>query len=236
MNASIGKQGTSSRDADAALPSPADPGRRRPALAPPSHDDPLPKGDRNENPVGIGFFSLLAEDFRTHDRKPFEPGFLAIAVHRFGNLRMGIRFAPLRWFFSVLYKILFALVNWGWGIDLSYTVRLGRRVRIWHHGGMVLGARSIGDDVHIRHNTTFGVLNRQELTGKPIIGNRVDIGVGACILGAVTVGDDCVIGPNSVVLKDVPAGTVVMGIPARQVSLTTGRGAREDSAGGGRDV
>jgi serine O-acetyltransferase len=114
---------------------------------------------------------------------------------------------------------MFTLVNWLWGIDLSYTVRLGRRVRIWHHGGMVLGARAIGDDVHIRHNTTFGVLNRRELQGKPIIGNRVDIGVGACILGAVTVGDDSVIGPNSVVLRDLPPGSVVMGIPARQAVL-----------------
>ncbi len=191
-------------------------------LLPPSHGEPLPKGDRNENPVDIGFFSLLAEDFRTHDRKPFEPGFMAIAVHRFGNLRMGIRFAPLRWPFSVLYHLMFAFVSWFWGINLGYTVRLGRRVRIWHHGGMVLGARAIGDDVHIRQNTTFGVLNRQELSGIPIIGSRVDIGVGACIVGAVTVGDDCVIGPNSVVLKDVMPGTVVLGIPARRVSLTTG--------------
>jgi serine O-acetyltransferase len=84
---------------------------------------------------------------------------------------------------------------------------------------MVLGARAVGDDVHIRHNTTFGVLNRRELEGKPIIGNRVDIGVGACILGPVTVGDDCVIGPNSVVLKHLPPGSVVMGVPARQAVL-----------------
>jgi serine O-acetyltransferase len=84
---------------------------------------------------------------------------------------------------------------------------------------MVLGARAIGDDVHLRHNTTFGVLNRRELGGKPIIGNRVDVGVGACVLGAVTVGDDAVVGPNSVVLRDVPPGAVVMGIPARQAAL-----------------
>ena len=86
-----------------------------------------------------------------------------------------------------------------------------------------LGARAIGDDVHIRHNTTFGVLNRYELSGKPIIGNRVDIGVGACILGAVTVGDDSVIGPNSVVLRHLPSGSVVMGVPARKTTLNPER-------------
>ena len=196
-----------------------DPGPRLEARPPPSHDQPLPEGDRNENPPGLGLLGLVAEDYRTHDRKLLEPGFVAIAVHRFGNARMGVRPALLRAPLTLLYRLMFTLVNWLWGIDLSYTVRLGRRVRIWHHGGMVLGARAIGDDVHIRHNTTFGVLNRRELQGKPIIGNRVDIGVGACILGAVTVGDDSVIGPNSVVLRDLPPGSVVMGIPARQAVL-----------------
>jgi serine O-acetyltransferase len=171
------------------------------------------------NPPGIGFWALVAEDYRTHDRHLLEPGFLAIAVHRLGNARMGVRSKVLRAPLSLLYRFLFSWVNHTFGIDLTYTVRLGRRVRIWHHGGMVLGARAIGDDVHIRHNTTMGVLNRKDLAGKPIIGNRVDIGVGACILGAVTVGDDVVVGPNSVVLRDVAPGLTVMGVPARQAVL-----------------
>lgn len=186
---------------------------------PPSHDQPLPLGERNENPRGIGLLALLAEDYRTHDRKLLEPGFLAIAVHRLGNARMTVRVRLLRAPLSLAYFLMFTAVNWIWGIDLSYTVKLGRRVRIWHHGGMVLGARAIGDDVHIRHNTTFGVLNRREVGGKPIIGDRVEIGVGACVFGAVTVGHDSVIGPNSVVLRDVPPGSVVLGVPARQAVL-----------------
>lgn len=192
---------------------PADP---RP---PPSHGDPLPRGDRNENPPGLSLLQLLAEDYRTHDRTFLEPGFLAIAVHRLGNARMGVRPRLLRAPLTLLYRLAFHFVNWVFGIDLPYNVRLGRRVRIWHHGGMVLGARSIGDDVHIRHNTTFGVLNRRDLVSKPIIGNRVDLGVGACVFGAVTVGDDAVIGPNSVILKDVPPGATFMGVPARQATL-----------------
>ena len=163
--------------------------------------------------------ALIAEDYRTHDRNLFEPGFWAVAVHRFGNARMSIRFKLLRAPLTILYKLMFAAVNWLWGINLPYNTRLGRRVRIWHHGGIWLGARARGDDVHIRHNLTFGVLNRNELSAKPIIGNRVDVGVGACILGAVTVGNDCVIGPNSVVIRDLPSGSVVMGVPARQATL-----------------
>ncbi len=195
--------------------SPADAGA---PAAVPSHDAPLPTGARNENPPGIGLLALLAEDWRTHDRSVFEPGFVAVAVHRLGNARMSLP-RLVRPIFTLAYRLMFTAVNWVWGIDLPYTVKLGRRVRLWHHGGMVLGARAIGDDVHIRHNTTFGILSRRELDRKPIIGSRVDIGVGACILGAVTVGDDAMIGPNSAVLKDVPPGSVFMGVPARQAVL-----------------
>jgi serine O-acetyltransferase len=187
-------------------------------VAAPSHDAPLPRGDRDENPQGIGLLALLAEDYRTHDRK-LEAGFLAVAVQRLGNARMCVRFKPLRAPLTILYRLMYAAVILLWGIDLPYTTKLGRRVRIWHHGGIWLGARAIGDDVHIRHNSTFGLLSRSDVNAKPIIGNRVDIGVGACILGAVTVGDDCVIGANSVVIRDLPPGSVVMGVPARQAAL-----------------
>lgn len=94
---------------------------------------------------------------------------------------------------------------------------------------MTLGARSIGDDVHIRQNTTLGLVERHDM-GKPVIGDRVDIGAGACVLGGVTVGDDCVIGANSVVVKDLPHGTVAFGVPARPVSLKANeRNRREES-------
>jgi serine O-acetyltransferase len=192
---------------------------RVPHVETPSHDAPLPVGDRNANPPGIGLFALLAEDYRTHDRRFLDPGFVAIALHRLGNSRMGVRPKLLRAPLTLAYRLMFTAVNWLWGIDLSYTVKLGRRVRIWHHGGIVLGARAIGDDVHIRHNTTLGLLSRSDPNGKPIVGNRVDIGVGACILGPVTVGDDCVIGANSVVIRHLPPGSVVMGVPARQATL-----------------
>ncbi len=205
---------------------PADAAAAQP-LPPPGHDQPLPAGDRNMNPPGLTLLELLGEDYRTHASSVFQPGLLAVAVHRFGNARMGVQNAVLRAPLTLLYRLLYTLVNWFWGIDLPYTTRLGRRVRIWHHGGIVLGARAIGDDVHIRHNTTFGVANRRDLTGKPILGNRVEVGVGACILGAVTVGDDSTVGPNSVVLKDVPPRTVVLGVPARPATLADARQAAD---------
>jgi len=183
----------------------------------PSEIPPLPRGDTNENPRGIGLLALLAEDFRTYEKNPLEPGFWAVAVHRFGNWRMDIKPRLLRAPCTLVYRTLATSVNLGLGIKLDYTVKLGRRVRIWHHGGMVLGARSIGDDVHIRQNTTFGVARRTQTNAKPVIGDRCDIGCGAAILGHVVVEHDSVIGANAVVVQDVPAHSLVVGVPGRVI-------------------
>ena len=165
----------------------------------------------------MGLWALLREDRLTHDGRWLEQGYWAVAVNRFGNWRMCVRPRVLRLPFSLLYKFLEKWVQWTCGITLPYTVKLGRRVRIWHHGGMVLHARSIGDDVHIRQNTTFGIARRDRLHELPTIEDRVDIGCGAVILGDITVGHDSVIGANAVVLKDVPPHSVATGVPARVV-------------------
>lgn len=171
------------------------------------------RGRTNQNPQDIGFWALVAEDFDTHERKFFEQGFWAIFVHRFGNWRMGqpkIIRAPS----TLLYRIMFKLIEWFCGISLWYTVKLGRRVRIWHHSGMSLGARAIGDDVHIRQNTTLGVAQTGQNDQLPIIGARADIGAGACVAGAVYVGCDTKIGANALVITDIPDGATAMGNPA----------------------
>ena len=176
----------------------------------------LNPGERDMNPPGMGLFALLAEDFRTHGRDLFEQGFWAVAVHRFGNWRMSVPWL-LRPPFTLLYRFLFKWVQWTCGITLPYTVLLGRRIRIWHHGGMVLHAARIGDDVHIRQNTTFGIARRDRLHELPTIEDRVDIGCGVAILGSVTVGHDSIVGANAVVLRDVPPHSVAVGIPATVV-------------------
>lgn len=182
---------------------------------------PARPGSSNENPRDIGLLDLIAEDFRTHNRSFGEAGFWAVALHRLGNARMSVRPRWLRAPLSATYNLAFVMTDWVLGIELPYTVRLGRRVRIWHHGGVVISARAIGDDVHIRHNVTLGVARRNELGALPTIGDRVDIGTGACILGDVTVGDGALIGANAVVVHDVPAGSTAIGAPARLVMKGT---------------
>jgi serine O-acetyltransferase len=193
-------------------------------------------GETNQNPIGLSLWELWKEDLRTHENNLSMQGFWALAVHRFGNWRMDIHPRILRAPFSLLYKILYKWVEWTCGISLNYPVRVGRRVRIWHHSGMVLGARSIGDDVHIRQNTTFGVARRGDHRSlKPIIEDRVDIGAGAVIVGPITIGHDSQIGANAVVLKDVPPYSVCVGVPAKVIkslapSPSQGEGWGEGSA------
>jgi serine acetyltransferase len=173
----------------------------------------LPIGDSDGNPEGIGLWSLLAEDFRTHGSDPRAAGFWVVALHRLGNRRMAVRSRALRAPLTVLYRAAYRASIALWGIDLPYNVKVGRRLRLGHHGCMHIGARQIGDDVVIRHSVTIGLI-RVNAAAFPAIGSRVEIGPGACIVGAVNVGDDCVIGPNTVVTEDLPPGSDVLGVPA----------------------
>ena len=175
-------------------------------------------GDTDENPPGIGLGALVAEDFRTNGSRLTSPGFWALAVHRFGNWRMGIRSKPLRAPLTLVYDAAYRGVLNFWGIDLPYNVKVGRRLRIDHHGALLMGAREIGDDVHVRHHATLG-LRRLNDTVFPTIGNRVEIGPGACITGNVHVGDDAIVCGNSVLLRDVAPGRVVAGAPAVPIDL-----------------
>lgn len=160
-------------------------------------------------------FENIKEDWQTHERDITRPGFWAMLVYRFGRWRYKIEPRLLRLPFSLLYKILKVFSQIATGIELPCETQVGKRFKIEHFGGIIIsGDAVIGDDVIVRNGVTIGLKNTNE-RGSPIIGNRVDIGAGAKILGKITVGDDSIIGANAVVIKDVPPHSLAVGVPAR---------------------
>lgn len=163
-----------------------------------------------------GLWAQIAEDWRAHDRDWTRPGFRAVAVHRFGVWRMGIGPKLLRAPMSLLYRIMFRRCRNHYGIELPYTVKLGRGVVVEHQGGIVVhGASEIGDRCIIRQGCTLGLRRLDDLTAAPILEQGVELGAGAVVLGRVRIGAGARVGANAVVLDDVAPGTTVSGIPAR---------------------
>lgn len=174
-------------------------------------------------PRPMGLWAQIREDHIAHGRDWTKPGFRAVAVHRFGNWRMRLRPKLLRAPFSILYRWWFRICRNRYGIELPYSAVLGRRVIIEHQGAIIIhGNCVIGDDCIIRQGCTLGNRLLTRPYDAPRLGNRVNVGAGAKLLGAVTIGDDAAIGANAVVLQDVPAGAVAVGIPARILPRKTG--------------
>ncbi|MBW2706905.1 MAG: serine acetyltransferase [Deltaproteobacteria bacterium] len=124
-------------------------------------------------------------------------------VYRFGCWRYTIKSALFRKPFSLLYKTLYKFIQVITGIELPCEVTVGKNFRIDHFGGIIIsGFASFGDNCVIR-------------AVAPKIGNNVDIGTGAKVLGGITIGDNVVIGANAVVLEDVPSNSIAVGVPAR---------------------
>jgi len=169
------------------------------------------------NPAGIGFWDLVREDYRTHDSDLFSQGFWMLFIHRFGNWRMSVRTKLLRAPLTLIYRFFNKMTQFWFGMKVDYVIIIGRRVKLEHFGGMILGARSIGNDVIIRQNTTFGISSPDDMNAKPIIGDGVDLGAGVVIIGNVTIGENSIVGPNSTVLSDVPPNTIVLGVPAQVI-------------------
>lgn len=114
-------------------------------------------------------------------------------------------------------RVLSTLTRAATGVEIHPGARIGRRFFIDHGMGVVIGATAVvGDDVMLYHGVTLGGRSLQRgVKRHPTLGDRVTVGTGARILGDIEVGDDAQVGANSVVVKDVPAGAVATGIPAR---------------------
>ena len=178
--------------------------------------------DKKETELNLSFWQQIEEDWIAHGRDWTKPGFRAVAVQRFGVWRMSIKSKILRAPFSILYRMLYRKVRNTYGIELPYSVKLGRRVVIEHQGDIVIhGDCVIGDDSIIRQGVTLGNRYLDRPFDAPKLGERVNVGAGAKIFGNVSIGDDANIGANAVVLCDVPAKATAVGVPAKVINSST---------------
>ncbi len=160
-------------------------------------------------------FKNIREDLTTYAGDWSSQGFWVMLVYRFGRWRYTIKLTPLRKIFSLLYKILFKGIQIVTGVELPCEVPVGRNFRIDHFGDIIVsGYASFGDSCIIRNGVTIGLQNIEE-EAAPEIGNHVNIGAGAKILGPITIGDHVDIGANAVVIRSIPANSLAVGIPAR---------------------
>ncbi|MFM7284443.1 MAG: serine O-acetyltransferase [Betaproteobacteria bacterium] len=143
------------------------------------------------------------------------PGLHAVWLHRLAHLFWSTRFGPLQWFA----RLLAMLARWLTGIEIHPGARLGRGVFIDHGMGVVIGETTeIGDHCTIYQGVTLGGTSLVKGSKRhPTLQSRVVVGAGAKVLGPFTVGEGARIGSNAVVVKAVPAGATVIGIPARVV-------------------
>ena len=139
------------------------------------------------------------------------PGFHALQLHRVSHTLWRIK---LRWIARFMSHVTRFLT----GIEIHPGAQIGRRVFIDHGMGVVIGETAeIGEDCTLYHGVTLGGVSWNQGKRHPTLGKGVVVGAGAKILGPFIVGDGAKVGSNSVVVKPVPAGATVVGIPARVV-------------------
>ena len=167
-------------------------------------------------------FTRIREDIRcVFERDPaarsvFEvltcyPGFHALQLHRISHRLW-------RWKLRWLARLGSHITRFFTGVEIHPGATIGRRVFIDHGMGVVVGETAeIGDDCTLYHGVTLGGVSWNQGKRHPTLGRGVVVGAGAKILGPFVVGDGAKIGSNSVVVKAVPAGATVVGIPARVV-------------------
>ena len=156
---------------------------------------------------------------RYPEKRPFlkEQSLWAIWIYRFGR-RVDAKSAGVhKRLFNMLYWLLFRCIETITGISLPKTASIGGGLRIWHFGGIFINSAAvIGKNCTLRQGVTIG--NRVENGPSPVIGDNVDIGAYAQILGGIKINDNVKIGAMTVVLMDVAEGATAVGNPARVIS------------------
>jgi serine O-acetyltransferase len=146
-----------------------------------------------------------------------EPSLYVIAVYRLGQWCINRKNKFIKTILMALHMVLFSFITLLTGIHLPRGAKIGAGLRIWHWGGVELNPETvIGENCTLRHGVTIG--NRLSDHDVPVIGDNVDIGVGAVIMGDINIGNNVSIGANAVVLCDVPDNHTAVGVPARVIA------------------
>ena len=150
------------------------------------------------------------------------PGLHAIVLHRVSHRLWHHGF---KW----LARFLAHISRWLTGVEIHPGARIGRRFFIDHGMGIVIGETSeIGDDCSLYHGVTLGGTTWNKGKRHPTLGRNVVIGAGAKVLGPITIGDHARIGSNAVVVKEVPPGATVVGVPGQVVVPNRDRSERRE--------
>ena len=175
-------------------------------------------------------FGNIRSDLAIYDGQWSCQGFWVMVVYRFGRWRYTIGSGIVRKPFSLFYRLLYKTVQILTGIELPCEVPVGRNFRIDHFGDIIVsGYASFGDNCIIRNGVTVGLKNIEEKAA-PKIGNDVNIGTGAKLLGNITIGNNVDIGANAVVISSVPDNSIAVGIPARIIPKKSGPSSKQPEA------
>lgn len=165
-------------------------------------------------------FENIRADYALH--RPLRNRALwALVVYRFGRWSLQLERPLWRWLTSKVYGVLAVLSEILTNVQIDRHVRIGKDFHIIH--GYCIGIHPevvIGDRVGVMHGVTIGV---NMFPGAPVIGNDVFIGAYATIAGRIKIGDGARIASNTLVISDVPAGTMAIGVPARIMRLPATR-------------
>jgi serine O-acetyltransferase len=174
--------------------------------------------------------SDLYRYFGRTDRSTFISTFLRIPGFRYSYYLRKTRSQRDRE--GILARLAFAynkfLLNhyrFRYGFEIHETTNIGPGLYLGHFGGVVIHPDTvIGNNVNIAQGVTIGQTSRGSKAGVPVIGQRVWIGANAIVVGAISVGDDSLIGPGAYVNFDVPPLAVVLGNPGKIVSYAGSAG------------
>jgi len=180
---------------------------------------------KNNQDEKVGLFKMILEDIRcAQQRDPAARNWLEVLFNYSGLHAIWVhRVTHWLWRqkFYFLARWLSQFARWATGIEIHPGAIIGRRFFIDHGMGVVIGETAeVGNDVTLYHGVTLGGVSLNKGKRHPTLGDRVVVGAGAKILGAIEIGRCSRVGANAVVVKSVPPNAVVVGVPGQIVRRT----------------